>query len=575
MLLSCCSCNKTAVPSPEGKPELNGSFAYLAGNPESGLTDIYISNSEKEKNVSSTWKMNNASYISFSPDGKQLLFEARDGLHWRLYIYDVESGSIPNCLTSSIDEDCRHPRFSPDGKNVVFSKAGQIVLLDLASSKLSALTFDSSADNDYPVFSSDGSSLAYVSLNKLHLLDLASLSSSSIKLRQESKLSLPVYVGESLLYLDGQNIMLDGNKLFESDAFFSYAFGNWILFSKGNQAYIANFKTKEKYEILQDVKAQIAYTDKSLNIADPEDGGRVQGSSDNIVSDTELPPLKGKMVYHNYTSYDSMDSRMYIYDFAMDELTEISRNWTVVSHPMNGHFSPDGKYITFMGIGSASDSWDIFLYELGSTAQPINLTPEGSYRDEDPKFSYSGEKICFKRNDHLCEITLSDKKLKVLSPTNEDPYSMPYYTVDDSKILFAGGHDPNSYIALWDIASSSVTKLYDKAGTVEYYPITIDENSFYYSRHVSSTNTHDQLIKGYFDASAPKQLAFNTSNADYSDACPVSEGWLILVSTRSDSLGGYDMYIAHESSGAIYSLSKYNKALNTSKNELGPDYISL
>ena len=495
MLLSCCSCNKTAAPSPEGKPELNGSFAYLAGNPESGLTDIYISNTEKEQNVSSTWKMNNASYISFSPDGKQLLFEARDGLHWRLYIYDVESGSIPNCLTSSIDEDCRHPRFSPDGKNVVFSKAGQIVLLDLASSKLSALTFDSSADNDYPVFSSDGSSLAYVSLNKLHLLDLASLSSSSIKLRQESKLSLPVYVGESLLYLDGQNVMLDGNKLFESDAFFSYAFGNWILFSKGNQAYIANFKTKEKYEILQDVKAQIAYTDKSLNIADPEDGGRVQGSSDNIVSDTELPPLKGKMVYHNYTSYDSMDSRMYIYDFAMDELTEISRNWTVVSHPMNGHFSPDGKYITFMGIGSASDSWDIFLYELGSTAQPINLTPEGSYRDEDPKFSYSGEKICFKRNDHLCEITLSDKKLKVLSPTNEDPYSMPYYTVDDSKILFAGGHDPNSYIALWDIASSSVTKLYDKAGTVEYYPITIDENSFYYSRHVSSTlNSAKRLV---------------------------------------------------------------------------------
>ena len=286
MLLSCCSCNKTAVPSPEGKPELTGSFAYLAGNPESGLTDIYISNSEKEKNVSSTWKMNNASYISFSPDGKQLLFEARDGLHWRLYIYDVESGSIPNCLTSSIDEDCRHPRFSPDGKNVVFSKAGQIVLLDLASSKLSALTFDSSADNDYPVFSSDGSSLAYVSLNKLHLLDLASLSSSSIKLRQESKLSLPVYVGERLLYLDGQNIMLDGNKLFESDAFFSYAFGNWILFSKGNQAYIANVKTKEKYEILQDVKAQIAYTDQSLNIADPEDGGRFQGSSDNIVSDS-------------------------------------------------------------------------------------------------------------------------------------------------------------------------------------------------------------------------------------------------------------------------------------------------
>ena len=573
MLLSCCSCNKTAVNSPLGKPELEGTFAFLAKNPDSGLTDIYIANSNEQKNISSTWKMNNASYISFSADGKQLLFEAKEGSKWNLYLYDIESGALPQCLSSALSEDCRHPRFSSDAKSIVFSRAGQIALMDLASAKVSALSFDAAASNDYPLLSPDGKTLVYVSGNQMLKMDVETLSSSSIKFQYESKVSAPIFVWESLVYIDGQTIKKDSQKLFDSDGFASAAFESWIMFCKEGSGYIGNVETGEKYEILQNLKTQLAYTPAILSIAEPEDGGRIQGSSDNIISDTDLPPLKGKMVYHNYTSYDSMDSRMYIYDFALDELTEISRNWTVVTHPMNGHFSADGRYITFMGIGTATGSWDIFLYELGSTAQPVNLTPEGAYRDEDPKFSYSGEKICFKRNDHLCEILLADRSLKVLSATNEEPYSMPYYTVDDSKLLFGGGHDPNSYIALWDLASSTVTKLYDMANTVEYYPVTIDADSFYFTRHVSSSNTHDQLLKGYFNGASPETLAFNTVNADYSDACPVSDGWLILVSTRYDSLGGYDMYIAHESSGAIYPMSKYNKALNSSKNELGPDYI--
>lgn len=126
---------------------------------------------------------------------------------------------------------------------------------------------------------------------------------------------------------------------------------------------------------------------------------------------------------------------------------------------------------------------------------------------------------------------------------------------------------------LWDIKARTVTKLYDKPGTVEYYPITIDKESFYYSQHVSPTDNHDQLYKGFFDGRTSIYLAFNKKNADYSDACPVSNEWLILVSTRSDSKGGYDLYIANETSGAIYPLSDYNSSINTSKNELGPDYI--
>ncbi len=310
--------------------------------------------------------------------------------------------------------------------------------------------------------------------------------------------------------------------------------------------------------------------------------GRVDDPSEEIPEDkvpettNVRPVLDGRMVYHNYTSYDAMDSKMYLYDFKDNSLNEISRNWTVVKHPMNGHFSPDGKKIVFMGIGTATKSWDIFLYELGSESEPENLTPAGNYRDEDPKFSFSGDKICFKRGDKLAEIELKTGRISVLSHNNadEDPYSMPYYSADDSKMLFGGGHNPDSYIGLFDIATSASIKLYDKASTVEYYPVTIDEKAFYFTRHVSSTDTHDQLYKGYFNGSPSKALAFNKPDADYSDACPVENGWLILVSTRRGSKGGYDLYISHENDGTIYSLSDYNSLINTDKNELGPDYTS-
>lgn len=572
MLLSCCSCNKTAVPSPEGCPELDGTFAALKSDSGSGRADIVLSNASVSLNISSTWKIDSPSYFSFSPDGTILLFEGRENYKWNVYSYDITSGKLPVNLTGEIAGDCRHPQFCPDGK-ILYSKAGQIVMADLSGSESTPLTFGANTEYDYPAMSPDGKYVLYTDGRKLQKLEISSLSGSSLNINAGAKIRAPFYIGEDVFYVEGNSLRKDGKPVLDLEGRAVPAFGDWVLLSLNGKGYIGNVATKEKYEVLSSVTSECAYSGAKVEIAVPEDGGRGESPSDDITSDRTLPRLKGKLVYHNYTSYDAMDSRMYIYDFSLDRLTEISKGWTVVRHPMNGHFSHDGKYLTFMGIGTETGSWDIFLYELGSSAQPVNLTPEGSYRDEDPKFSYASDRICFKRNDHLSEILLSDRSIRVLSKTNEEPFSMPYYTTDDSKLLFGGGHNPQSYIALWNIASGTYTKLYDKANTVEYYPVTIDAESFYFTRHVSETDTHDQLYKGYFDGSSPEYLAFNKTNADYSDACAVSSQWLILVSTRPGSKGGYDMYIAHEKSGAIYSLSDYNSSLNTTKNELGPDYI--
>ena len=67
-------------------------------------------------------------------------------------------------------------------------------------------------------------------------------------------------------------------------------------------------------------------------------------------------------------------------------------------------FSPDGKKITFMGIGKDTNTWDIFLYDLTQAAAPINLTATGNTRDEDPKFSPDGKRIVFKQDFRVAEM---------------------------------------------------------------------------------------------------------------------------------------------------------------------------
>lgn len=284
-----------------------------------------------------------------------------------------------------------------------------------------------------------------------------------------------------------------------------------------------------------------------------------------------LPKItSGKLVYHHYTCYDCMDSELFLYDFATDNLQNLSRDWTI-SHPMNAHFSNDGKQITFMGIAS-NGSWDVYLYTLGSTDQPINITNSAGVRDEDPKFSFDGKSIIFKQSGQLAVYDVNTKKIQKITNYTDKELSMPYYSVAGDKIVCSIDGSNNSSIGVYDITSKTLTEIYNRNNIAEYYPITLDANSFYYSAHLSTSNRVDQLYLGFWDGSQSKYLPFNNGDADYSDACPVDGDWLILSSTRTGTKGGYDLYIANKNTGDIYSLSEYNNGINTSKWELGASY---
>lgn len=595
--VTCCACNDIENDkSPVKEPELTGTMVFESCS-DNGRPDIYVYDCAAGKqpvNVSSTWKIDSPSRPKISPDGRQIIFHGRSSGWWNVYLYDITTGKLPVSLTADLKVDCTDPVFTSDGKSIVYVRNGQISIMNLESGVSENVTFDANPSFAEPFPSNDNSEIlySYRTDNKFQIgkLEKASLSSSSIFFDNTSTHKSPVFLTDGSIAYAAQTgdtgiyyaekgagnsrkaITGRWEDLFPVD-------DEWILAVNEGKVRLANVVHGQGSSVVVNnvtgEQSSPSYSVASVEIATPEDGGYKPGeeAKDEITSDTELPPLKGKLVYHNYTSYDAMDSKMYIYDFEKNTIDFISKDWKNVTHPMNGHFSPDGDFITFMGIGDGG-TWDIFIYYFGEN-QPVNLTKEGNYRDEDPKVSYDGTRIIFKRNDRLAEINVATKSLKVLSSfSGRGHHSMPYYTLDGKKAVCGCGADGEDYIGLWDFEKSTMTVLYDRKGVVEYYPITNDAESFYYSAHVSETDHHDQLHKGFFDGSPAVKLKFNKTNADYSDACPVSDGWLILCSTRSDGRGGYDFYIGHETSGAIYSLSDYNPGLNSRLNELGADYLA-
>lgn len=569
-----CACGKDPEGRKQEQPAMDGIYAYVAKS-DAGYQDIYLQNQDGTQNISSTWTVMSPSRPRISADGRTLLFQGQEKGRWGVYIYDVTTGKLPQCLSASIPQNCRYPDFTADGK-VVFSKDGQIVILDMRDSSFKPVTFDSSVENTFAAVSPDCKYCCYLSGSGssacIVKTDLATNSSLSVS-NTSGATSLAFSKNGELVYtLAGKGVFVDGKVLSADVRSISGIFGDWAICQKSTGYSVCNIRTGQSFALDLSECSDPVYADAKVRIATPEDGGHTRGGGDIIESDTERPALKGTMVYHNYTSYDAGDSKLYLYDFATNTLQTISNGWTTVRHAMNAHFSSDGRTITFMGIGTATDSWDIFIYELGSGKQPENLTPNGGYRDEDPKFSFDGSKICFKRDGQLSEIDVQTKTLKTLSNSPDIDFGMPYYSVQGDRILFGGSRGSETFIGCWDLSKSRMTTLYDKEGTVEYYPITIDSESFYYTGHISSTNPYDQLYIGYWDSREPVYLPFNKTNADYSDACPVSDGWLILCSTRQDSRGQYDLYIANDRSGAIYSLSAYNSSINTGLNELGASY---
>src|SRR5579871_2457956 len=96
------------------------------------------------------------------------------------------------------------------------------------------------------------------------------------------------------------------------------------------------------------------------------------------------PAFTGRLVFHRYSCYGCNDSQLFLYNFLTNSLNEISLGWDSIQNSMNAHFSPDGKQLVFMGTPSATNNWDIFLWDINSPNPPRNLTAHlGSASDDE------------------------------------------------------------------------------------------------------------------------------------------------------------------------------------------------
>ena len=286
------------------------------------------------------------------------------------------------------------------------------------------------------------------------------------------------------------------------------------------------------------------------------------------------PTLSGKLVFHRYSCYSCNDSQLYLYDFTTKTLSSLSENWPI-TNAMNAHFSPNGQQLVFMGMAQGSSNWDVFLYTFNAQTLPANLTSNSLGRDEDPKFSPDGQKIIYKENGIVKEMTLQGTLLSAYS-TLPSESSMPYYTTDGSAFLYAAQapNDTALNIYSYTLATQQVRSLAVAPAVEEYYPITKNATSFLYSRWYSATNPNDQVYLGYFDGSVAKRLPFNESDANFSDAYPISDSLLVISSTKTGGKGGYDLYVVNAVSGKKWSLTNYTPYINSAKEELGSTYFT-
>lgn len=292
-----------------------------------------------------------------------------------------------------------------------------------------------------------------------------------------------------------------------------------------------------------------------------------------LLGTAALPSVTGKLAFHRYDCYGCADTRLFIYNFTSNTLTWVSQYWNI-DYPMNAHFNEDASKMVFMGQPAGSGDWDIFLWDVGSSSAPVNLTLGNGKRDEDPKFSPNGYRIAFKQDNDLRIMELNGTITNTVTSTPSIEEGMPYYSDDATALVFAQGAGSGSDIYKININGTGKVALANASGIQEYYPIVWGPAKYLYSRWYSASNGHDQVYLGYFSGAAPLRLPFNTSTADYSDAFPCGANNVILSSTKSGGSGLYDLYIANVTTGDIYSLSSYHTGINSALNELGACYNS-
>ena len=452
---------QTLIKDPEGKQIINQS--------PDGKKTIYLRSNEPGKyylaNIDGTGETLLPSHGGeWSTDSKMLVYMQRvTGENFDIFTYAVDTGKVTNVTNSpAFDAD---PSFSPDGKQILFDSDRdgnqEIYAVNIDGTSLRRLTFDPAGDN-HPAFSPDGTQIVFTSGRDSENADVFIMNadgSDPINITKWDKSNETAGVG---------SWSPDGTKI----AFFSDRNGGH------DDIYVVSAETNRPKVILADPDDDLrspSYSPDGLKILYnrelPNKSGEicildVQSGSSRMVRKTELSyvaprwsPDGSKIAF-----FDRLDGNSEIFAVKPDG-SGLDRLTNDPAADIGPVWSPDGGQILFQsGRGEPVGKPQLYLMNSDGSGQHPITSRKGW--EGDPTWAPDGRNVLFAcdREDSpgnmldICEIGTDGKnERRVLFHPEHDGH--PAVSPDGKRIVFVASSDGNQELYLMNRDGSDLLRL--------------------------------------------------------------------------------------------------------------------
>jgi len=152
---------------------------------------LYDFETNEHKNISKNWNIRHAMNANFSPDGNKIIFMGIRGNKdtWDIYMYDLTTQEHPVNLTP---DDARNedPRFSPDGKRIIFKRNLRLAEMNLETGEISSVIPEDGHEYSMPDYNHDGTKVV---ASKLPSNVRNDVGSAIVSIDLQSKTVTPLY----------------------------------------------------------------------------------------------------------------------------------------------------------------------------------------------------------------------------------------------------------------------------------------------------------------------------------------------------------------------------------------------
>ena len=215
------------------------------------------------------------------------------------------------------------------------------------------------------------------------------------------------------------------------------------------------------------------------------------------------------------------------------------------SHPA---FTPDRKTLYFVRSTPNFTRWTILVtrFEKGKWSTPEVATFSGQYSDADPFITRDGSRFYFISNRPVAEKTKPDLDIWVMEKTA------------------TGWSDPRNVGAP---VNSSVS---------EWYPTVAANGTIYFGSDREGGKGRTDIYRSRFvdgKYATPENLgdAINSQFNEFEPLIAADESFLIFMGGgRSDSHGGFDLYISYNRNGVWTKPANLGNKINSDGNEYSP-----